>query len=295
MILRQFAAIGVAAAALLGAANASAFCRTRSCDSSREVCDVQDNCVVSGVELTWPTSCIGFTVQQAGSKRHAVSAGTLEQLAGDAFGRWLGADCGGGRRPELSIQSLGEVECARAEYNQDWGNANIFMFRDDDWEAADSGHALALTTLWFNPQNGTIYDADIEINGTAGPLTYGRPQDGIDLPSILTHEVGHFLGLSHTDDADAVMRPFYEPKKDSLRALRQDDVAGICSIYTPEREVARTSCEPRHGFASDCRGSPDDGCSIARAGGTSDNAAAALVLALGGGFARLRRRKPGRA
>lgn len=279
--LKRGLSVGLAVASLFAAGHADAFCRTRTCDPSRERCqtDVND-CIVSGLALYWPTSCIGFSVQEDGSRRHRIDATQLEQVATAAFGRWLGADCGGGRRPELDVQSLGLVSCDRAEYNQDHGNANILMFREQDWPD-DSGHALALTTLWFNPKTGAIHDVDIEINGTTRePVTLGNPKEGIDLASVLTHEIGHFLGLSHSEDPTSVMRPFYMPGSDDLRQLRADDVQGICSIYTPERPVQTTSCTPRHGFASDCRSKGvDDGCSIAAA--TPGRSGASPVVALG--------------
>lgn len=284
------AATLAALGAFLVVANASAYCRTRNCDPSRDSnCRDDGVCVVGGLTLEWPTSCIGFTVQENGSERHGITATTLERLTSEAFGRWQAADCGGGTHPEISIESLGRVSCDRAEYNQDYGNANIFMFREDDWEAMDAGHALALTTLWFNPQTGVIFDADVEINGTTDRITIGQVQDGVDLPSILTHEIGHFLGLSHSGDPRAVMRPFYEPGRDNLRVLHADDIAGICSIFTPGRTVSTNSCTPRHGFASDCRKEDDSGCSVSAAGAPSPASTATPLAALGLGLVLARR------
>jgi hypothetical protein len=48
------------------------------------------------------------------------------------------------------------------------------------------------------------------------------------LPSILTHEAGHFLGLAHSSDSSAVMFASYHVNSTNLQP---DDVNGICSIY----------------------------------------------------------------
>lgn len=240
--------------------SAAAYCRTYTCDANKTDCERNDElCIVGGKPLYWPSSCVGFTAQADGSPRHGISAVRLEELTERAFGRWLAADCGSGNTPEIAIENMGQVSCAKAEYNRDYGNANILMFRDTDWPDSASSQALALTTLWFNPQTGEIYDADIEINSTSAP---GMVTDGIDLESILTHEVGHFLGLSHSRKANAVMRTYYDPGRDDLRKLNADDIAGICSIFTPDRPVQTQSCKPRHGFASSCRTEPS-GCAIA--------------------------------
>ena len=59
---------------------------------------------------------------------------------------------------------MGPVECDRVKYNQDFGNQNVIVFRDDKWDKNDSSNTLALTTVTFNPDTGEIYDADIELN-----------------------------------------------------------------------------------------------------------------------------------
>ena len=44
------------------------------------------------------------------------------------------------------------------------------------------------------------------------------------------HEIGHLLGLSHSQDQDAIMFAFYSPDRVNLA---QDDIDGIQALYGP--------------------------------------------------------------
>ncbi|HEX2673400.1 MAG TPA: matrixin family metalloprotease, partial [Polyangiaceae bacterium] len=123
----------------------------------------------------------------------------------------------------------------------------------DTWPYVGGEDALGLTRLRFNPDTGEIYDSDIEVNTVTEPLSVGEPNAGaVDLDSLLTHEAGHLLGLAHTLEAGATMLAGYKLGSIELRSLAPDDVAGLCSIYAPKRQVSSTSCEPRHGFSDLC-------------------------------------------
>jgi hypothetical protein len=49
-----------------------------------------------------------------------------------------------------------------------------------------------------------------------------------DIETVSLHEIGHLLGLTHTNTAGAVMFPTYQA---GLRTLQPDDVNGIRSLY----------------------------------------------------------------
>lgn len=282
---------------ILQASQVSAFCRSRTCKPNLESCTQEGSCITSGEEFFRPGSCVSFSVQEDGSVKHGISAQAVEQIVTDAFDRWLSVDCGGNRGPMIEVQNLGSVECAEQQYSCDHGNANIILFRDDEWPHDRAAFALSTVT---HLATGEIYDADVEVNGTmAEDLVIGRTARGIDLESVLTHELGHFLGLGHSDVRDAVMRPRYDPSEDDLRLLHSDDIQGICAVYPPDRKVTSDSCVPRHGFASDCgsgqtdrcpASNPDGGCCSTAISRSDDQGGLALGAVLGGLLlARLRR------
>ncbi len=255
---------------LFGATSAHAFCRTTTCDPKdpAQACELDaERCVLSGMPLYWPGACVSFSINRDGSSLRNINWETTQQVVSDGFNSWMAVDCGGGARPSIAMTSRSPVACAAAEYNQKQPNANIWTYRDVEWPYAGADTTLALTTITFNTTNGEIFDADVEINSAANQLTIGDTQVRTDLLSIVTHEAGHFLGLSHTSKSDSTMFASYAPGSTGLRSLSPDDAAGICSVYPPGRAADSCSFDPRHGFSSQCSGTVDDGCSCGLVGG----------------------------
>jgi hypothetical protein len=245
---------------------AAAYCLTRGCNEDTQDCAFDGNgCLISGKELYWSSLCLSFDVQQDGSVLRDIRYDSARDAVHDAFKTWLNADCGNGQGPNVKIEDWGPVACRSAEYNQRSGNANIVMFRDGDWPYDNAIDILALTTLIFNADTGEIYDADIEVNSYGQPMSVGAVgRLDIDFSSVITHEVGHFLGLSHSEAPGATMRPSYVPGNTEMASLEPDDVRGICAALEQDRKIESESCEPRHGFSAECA-FEDNSCQLAPA------------------------------
>jgi hypothetical protein len=254
--------------------------------------------------LYWASGCVDLYVQQDGAPSEGIDWQTTALSLQRALDTWLSVDCGGGT-PSLQVNVMGPIECHRVEYNQEGRNANILMFREQDWPDPQAQKALALTHPRFGFKgNGTMWDADIELNA----FRYDFDPDGAvggkaDLDSVIIHEVGHWLGLDHNLlNPDATMfSPF--PGGIGFRTLDPDDERGICAIYPPGRSVTTDSCEPRHGFSPRClddqrpdelpEDQKDTGCSLTArpgAGGARTNAAFAICGMLAGSWLRRSRR-----
>jgi hypothetical protein len=264
------AGLVVAGAALLAdPEDAFGYCRTTTCDNdvvgSRCVPELETDC---GLELFWPTSCVGYSVQQDASSQ--VDLATARALVAQAFSTWSQASCEVGV-PKITAEDLGPVSCNQIEYDGEAKNANIIIFRDASWPY-DGGAALALTTVTYALDSGEIRDADIEVNSAEVTLTTGDEDVDVDLQSILTHETGHFLGLAHAPVAAATMNGDYPPNSITLRSLDPDDEAGICALYPPTSEAA-CNPQPKNGLGSACAEPSegeevDDGCTVARPTGS---------------------------
>ncbi len=66
-------------------------------------------------------------------------------------------------------------------------------------------------------------DGSIELNNSAGSI-----QDEADLVAVLVHEVGHLIGLGHSDNPDSVM---YANPYNFLRYPREDDIRAVQVLY----------------------------------------------------------------
>lgn len=251
---------GLAVALLLmGVARvASAFCPATTCDptDATQQCriDPRTKCVTSGEPLYWGSSCVTFSIQKDAAPRAGIDYAAAKASVERAFDAWTGADCGG-HAPSLKFTLSEPVTCGASEYDQYHHNANIIVFREDEWPYEGAEDALGLTRVRFDPDVnvGELFDADIELNAVAEPLSVGEPKaDEVDLDSLITHEMGHALGLGHSLDVGATMLAGYSTGSIAPRSLGSDDVAGVCQIYPPNRKAASSSCEPRHGFSELC-------------------------------------------
>jgi hypothetical protein len=240
------AMLGLIIAIIAVSNRAAGYCRSTNCSKCAKDAD---GCP-SGKPIAWPTSCLTFSMHYAASKRADLATATI--VTERAFAAWTGASCPeDGRPPSITIDHhFGEVACDLREYNQTDGNANIVFFHDDIWPYEGADNVLGLTTVSF--KGGVIVDVDMELNSTL-PLSVADPvpPTSYDLQSIVTHEAGHFLGMSHSADPLATMRKDYTAGSDSFRDLASDDVAGICAIYPPG-QPAPCNANPDQGFSNVC-------------------------------------------
>jgi hypothetical protein len=263
------------------ASRADAYCRTSVCNGqTASVCtpETPDDC---GIPLYWPVPCVGFSMQEDASGQVPLDVAT--DIMRTAFSTWISAFCGAESHPNMEIYDQGPVACNQHEYNQEQGNANIIMFRDDGWPYGGGNATLALTTVTYNLDNGEIYDADMELNSAQTPFTTGDENVEFDLLSIMTHEAGHFLGLAHSALSDATMNRNYKQHTTNLRDLSADDIEAICDAYRPGATPINCDPTPRHGFQSMCANPPPGkaGCCSVAPGAPVGDANAVTALALG--------------
>ena len=153
-------------------------------------------------------------------------------------------------RDELTFRALSGAAAAWAEasgvpltvertvrdlqigFEQRGQNHNVVRWELDEWQA--DGDMLALTYLRYDSNSGEIVDADVLINGA----DYGwidrledPESDGYDLHSAMAHELGHALGLAHSDIREATMFATTRNDETHKRDLDVDDLDAIATLY----------------------------------------------------------------
>ena len=300
-------------AAVAYAEASSAYCRSRTVRDA--ACDKFDDagCRSCGLPLFWRSRCVGFSLQQDASKQISYDHASL--AVARAFARWSTASCAGGFA-SIDGRNLGPVPCGDVHFNRTGPNQNTIAFRDGVWRPDDTtastaggglrGETIALTTTSYSTRTGELVGADMEINSGQFKFTAtGNPApDTFDLESVLTHEVGHFLGLAHTAERAAVMYAGGETGRTLQRELKSDDLAAICEAFPadgnrpvdgaadPSGWLVSTACDPApaRGLATQCAApSAASGCQVAHRSASPWSPLLAALMALGTVAATLRR------
>jgi hypothetical protein len=82
------------------------------------------------------------------------------------------------------------------------------------------------------PIANCIVDVDIMFNPSETFATASAGASQFDLQSVATHEIGHLLGLDHSNIAHAVMYPYGDTSMIGVHtALSTDDIVGVGHLY----------------------------------------------------------------
>src|SRR6185369_12439027 len=112
----------------------------------------------------------------------------------------------------VAARTLGATPCATiaidvapvAAISAGDDGMNAVVWETDAWPSAFVAGAAAQTVLTVDAQ-GHFRDADIHLNAHDYTFTIAGEPGSIDLRGVLTHELGHVLGLCHSDDPVATM------------------------------------------------------------------------------------------
>ena len=176
----------------------------------------------AGEPVRWAESPVHFAVSLAGARDLGLEP--ARAAVRQSFGPWTHA---GG----TSLAFAEDPPTSRAVGFEPGGdNQNVVAWSRDAWPFEPD--ALAMTVTAFQEKSGKLVDADILINEEDYAWGVGASAEN-DLVNALTHEVGHFIGLGHSDDPDATMFARAEPFETEKRTLSDDDRAAVAALYPP--------------------------------------------------------------
>ncbi|MGN6185917.1 MAG: matrixin family metalloprotease [Thermoanaerobaculia bacterium] len=131
-----------------------------------------------------------------------------------------------------AIKAWGIISSSSTTQNAVRGSAPATIVLNNNGKVC-TGSCLAATLTGYYT-GSTIYDADVYTN-TRYSYTSSRETDGCsgeyDIDGIMTHEVGHVIGLGHSSVSGATMYPSVSSCNYNTRTLEADDVAGKNDLY----------------------------------------------------------------
>lgn len=132
----------------------------------------------------------------------------------------------------VEFQPMG---CTSETHNQNDGINTVILMKDR-WNFGS--RAIAITRNFYIAGNslraGLILDSDILLNAVHHSFTTSNEPGKHDVQNIVTHEIGHLLGLGHEtapEDTNATMYVEAAKNETKKRELHANDLAGLRAGY----------------------------------------------------------------
>jgi len=178
----------------------------------------------SGATVRWHTSAVALRVDP--SMQRYFKEMPVRTMVQDAAQAWAGLP----GVPELLVS---DGEPGPKGFENKSGTTNG-VYLVEDWKLAES--SLAVTVATFETKSGKIVDTDILVNANhpfallaSGP---DAPAEDFDIRGVMTHEMGHVLGLGESFDVRmATMWPNVARGETHQRDLHEDDETGVETAY----------------------------------------------------------------
>jgi hypothetical protein len=177
----------------------------------------------------WEQLPVSYSLNSRGSTRFTFAA--LQTLIQASFDAWSQPCCS-------AFTAVYDGTTSATALNKPDGQI-VLSWEESRWPGPQSYYGdvdstIAVTLMSF-ANDCTIVEAPILFNGVGFQFTdqcnaNGCVNNGTDLQSVATHEIGHLLGLDHSNINGTTMYA-YNLGGDQGRTLHQDDINGVCALY----------------------------------------------------------------
>ena len=164
--------------------------------------------------------------------------------------------------PQIIADNLGDgkdiFEAAILEWNEVSGAPGIFLSGDtticpslvkECGSTADGENGFGWAKIRQPNTLGVTYwkttaDFDLEVDvvlSTNNKISWSTNDSNYNIFTVSLHELGHALGLAHSETRDAVMYPSYQ---EAVSELYQDDICGVYAVFEIDDDACTTTIVP---------------------------------------------------
>ena len=160
-----------------------------------------------------------------------LSTYTVPSTVGGSFQTALNGAIGAWEATDFPNTGFGGVTSSSARPRQRLDGQNVVGF-------GRIGSAVGLTRFWVDTNDNVVefdtllnskYRWSTALNGNV-ELCSGTP-GAFDVQAVLTHELGHPVGLEHVNNDVQTMYPFVATGETRKRTLASGDITGVNSKY----------------------------------------------------------------
>ncbi len=172
---------------------------------------------------------------------------TIVELVAGAAKAWADVPCA-----DIEFAFMGTTDKV---WDPDYQNTIYCVEDPEEWKF---GVGAAGATLWIPHDEGFTVEVDLALNAADLEWRAGGgdalEQGIMDPQAMITHELGHWIGLAHTADPFGTM--YYGLLPNGIQStLSGDDKAGACSLYPNDVTACAVDGDcPEDHFCADIQG-----------------------------------------
>jgi hypothetical protein len=185
---------------------------------------------LGGKALNWSSSTISYNIHTAGSDD--ITDNSHIPAIEHAFQSWTDVEGSQINLTRGTDTTSGSTSGSGHTVTFDESNSSGYF-------PSGSG-IVAITPISYMLADGRITDADILFNGNQFTFSTNQTPGTFDVQDVLTHEVGHFIGLDHSPVVSGTMWPYVSNTQWLHRSLSQDDEAGAVAVATGSNQTKVT-------------------------------------------------------